>query len=57
MMSCNWMVLQANEANKALIDKYGYSKSDVLSMDLREKTKELKKLGYVWEKRNNHGCA
>jgi hypothetical protein len=51
------MVLQANEANKALIDKYGYSKSDVLSMDLREKTKELKKLGYVWEKRNNHGCA
>lgn len=56
MMNCNWMVLQANEAKKALIEQYGYSRCDVEAMDFREKAKELKKLGYVWIKRNNHGC-
>jgi hypothetical protein len=57
MMNCNWMVVQANEARKALIEKFEYSRCDVDQMDFREMAKELKKLGYVWQKRNNHGVA
>jgi hypothetical protein len=57
MQSCNWMVVQANEARKALINNFGYSLSDVNSMNLREMSKELKRLGYVWAKRNGHGVA
>lgn len=50
MMNCNWMVTLANSYDKALIKTYKYSKCDVMEMSLKEKGKELKKLGYDFKK-------
>lgn len=50
MINYNWMVTLANTYGKALISTYNYSKCDVEQMNLEEKEKELKKLGYDFKK-------
>lgn len=50
MINCNWMVTLANSYDNALINTYNYSKYDVERMDLKEKEKELKKLGHDFKK-------
>lgn len=50
MINCNWMVTLANAYDNALISTYNYSKCDVGQMNLKEKEKELKKLGYDFKK-------
>lgn len=50
MINYNWMVTLACAYEKALINTYNYSKRDVEQMNLEEKEKELKKLGYDFKK-------
>lgn len=50
MINYNWMVTLAYAYDKALINTYNYSKCDVEQMNLEEKEKELKKLGYDFKK-------
>ena len=57
MMNCNWMVVKANEGRKVLVERFGYSRTNVDAMDLKEIESKAKSLGYVFQKRNNHGVA